>query len=616
MYKTAESTKLPEYMDCSVRDKDYMGDTQPHQSPSKSPQYRLFAMNYGQDYGQNNQNHQKTRSRSETSFSDNISLTTTRSTATQDLADFLKTSSPDDFKRYLSSSSEDLSTGAGSRGGSFRFLRSPTHGNSPTRVNTVSPTTVTSSKNVVSKTTSKGKPYLQIHVDYGETYFDSHATSVSQQTSFSSETSSDYNRNSMTTSLSTGAYSLPSPRESCSGERSISPTLPRNAQESKVSLDVATMGRYQQFLDSETDIKTGTTSDSVRSVPRSYTSDIVTMGMAEMREFQKRGRLRSPPRSPSGAYSSSVMGSTKSSPPRRRSRSEAAGVVRPRSQVISARSSMTSVVFEDVTDIEFEITTSSGAHVQRKKSRKTPPMPGPPPNRSLPSLPENHSALRPDEAEERRPTPTRTRISRMSITSTTTTCQFDDAESIRSDRKTREERVKARKAKDMQRMRERSKIRQNSELGETYDSNRRRSTTGESTFSDSTDRRSSLALTEHPASSFNSLPNSPSDNKTHPRYAKRFDSGASENASTPPTPTVTVSTHNVSAREIEMEARILAVERKNKMLEQALMAVIRSTVKGQTQRKTELFKANDMEELLDELNLEELPTVLTDGQLV
>ncbi|KAI5851225.1 hypothetical protein DFP73DRAFT_590497 [Morchella snyderi] len=616
MYKTSESVKLPEYMDCSVRDKDYMGDTQPHQSPSKSPQYRLFAMNYGQDYGQNNQNLQKTRSRSETSFSDNISLTTTRSTATQDLADFLKTSSPDDFKRYLSSSSEDLSTGAGSRGGSFRFLRSPIHGTSPTRVNTAPPTTATSSKNVVSKTTSKGKPYLQIHVDYGETHFGSHATSVSQQTNFSSETSSDYNRNSTTTSLSTGAYSMPSPRGSCSGERSISPTPPRNAQESKVSLDVATMGRYQQFLDSETDIKTGTISDSARSVPRSYTSDIVAMGMAEMREFQKRERLRSPPRSPSGAYPSSVMGSTKSSP-RRRSRSEAAGIVRPRSQVISARSSMNSVVFEDVTDIEFEVTTGSGAHIQRKKSRKTPPMPGPPPNRSLPSLPENHSALRPDEAEERRPTPTRTRISRMSITSTTTTCQFDDAESIRSDRKTREERVKARKAKDMQRMRERSKIRQNSEPSETYDSNRRRSTTGQSTFSDSTGRRSSLALTEHPASSFNSLPNSPSENKpAHPRYAKGFDSGASENASTPSTPTVTVSTHNVSAREMEMEARILAVERKNKMLEQALMAVIRSTVNGQTQRKTELFKANDMEELLDELNLEELPTVFTGGQLV
>lgn len=51
---------------------------------------------------------------------------------------------------------------------------------------------------------------------------------------------------------------------------------------------------------------------------------------------------------------------------------------------------------------------------------------------------------------------------------------------------------------------------------------------------------------------------------------------------------------------LDLEARIQAVERKNRMLEKALIAVIRGTV-GHDRRQSELQKANSLEEILRQL---------------
>lgn len=51
-----------------------------------------------------------------------------------------------------------------------------------------------------------------------------------------------------------------------------------------------------------------------------------------------------------------------------------------------------------------------------------------------------------------------------------------------------------------------------------------------------------------------------------------------------------------------MQLRIEAVERKNRMLEKALIAVIRGTV-GNDQRQTELQRANSLEEILRQLRM-------------
>lgn len=581
-----------------------------------------------------NHHNQTTRSRSGTSFSDDISLTPSASrSATQDLAEFLRTSSPDDYKRFLGSSySEDL-TSAVSQKRSFRFLKPSAPRASSTRSNTTFAAPPLPNKNVISKTTSRGKPYLQINVDYDQNCHRSHTTiTASRQTSYSSETSSDkYHRSSTVTSKSTGADSGISFPTSYTAERSsTSPPLSRAAHESRVSLDTATMGRYQQFLDSRLDHKDS--GDSLESKPYQSPTDIVSAGMAELRAFQEFQRLqgmKTPPRTPelSSIPRTSSDFLSMRCPPRHRSQTNNARFVRAESRETSARSSVVSDLFDDITDTEFEGT--AGPHGQRKKSRKTPPRPGPPPSRSLPSLPEGHDDLPklPGESHET----LHISHSQVSLTSmnASTGSHLDDAQSIRSNRKSREERVKARKAKDLskhlQLMGEKKSegrpvgdcesvtsgadcsTRPPSsacgDLGEMIPSTPRRSGSGRRPSSDKSIRNSSIAvvLSEHLASSVNSLPRNHPPTETQTPTSAELSTLGNENShlSTPTQESC------CSRREMEFEARMLAIERKNKLLEQALMAVIRSAMKGQAQRRTELLKANVLEELLDEIDLGE-----------
>lgn len=582
-----------------------------------------------------------TRSRSETSFSDDLSLTpSTSRSATQDLAEFLKTSSPQDYKRTLgSSSSEDLTSIASSQKRSFRFLGSSALKNLPTRPSTTPVPTPLPNKNVVSKTTSRGKPYLQISVDYDEGYPQSHTTiTARQQSIFSSDTSSDiYQRSSIVASTYTSADSGIGSRDSCTGERPriTPPYPPQNAQDSMISLDLATMGRYQQFLDSGFNSKAP--NDNLEVKPCTP-SDIVSAGMAKLRayqELQRLGSIKTPPLTPE--FSSIprtsgdvVLNSPKS--PRRRSRPNSARLGQGRSQETSRRSSMASDLFDDITDTEFEGTAGPGG--QRKKSRKAPPRPGPPPNRSLPSLPEGHDDPRSKSPRKGRET-LNVRHSQVSFTSTiaSNSSHFEDAQSIRSDRKSREERVKARKAKDLDRhlrlMKEKKDNVKSTNDCESVASGNPGSSVCPPSPANSDSRRmgqssdgsrgnssTAVALSEHPVSSINSLPRSSGNGNAPTLRIRSSDPTApqgNENLQSPASPALSTLAPCCSAREMELEARMLAVERKNKMLEQALMAVIRSAVRGQAQRRSELLKANVLEELLDEMDLDEFPAAFAAG---
>lgn len=146
-----------------------------------------------------------------------------------------------------------------------------------------------------------------------------------------------------------------------------------------------------------------------------------------------------------------------------------------------------------------------------------------------------------------------------------------------------------------------------SACGDLGRSTPRRSGSGRRPSSDKSNRNSSIAvvLSEHLASSVNSLPRNHLPEKPQtPTSLELADLGTESPHISAPTP-APIS----SGREIELEARMLAIERKNKLLEQALMAVIRSAMKGQTQRRTELLKANVLEELLDEIDLGEFSAV-------
>lgn len=518
---------------------------------------------------------------------------------------------------------------------SFRFLKPSAPRASSTRSNATFAAPPLPNKNVVSKTTSRGKPYLQINVDYEQNYHRSHTTiTASRQTSCSSEKSFDkYHRSSTVTSNSTGADSGISFPTSYTAERSsTSPPLSRAAHESRVSLDTATMGRYQQFLDSRIDHKDS--GDSLESKPYQSPTDIVSAGMAELRAFQEFQRLqgmKTPPRTPelsSIPRTSSDFLSLRC-PPRHRSQTNGARFVRAESRETSARSSVVSDLFDDITDTEFEGT--AGPHGQRKKSRKTPPRPGPPPSRSLPSLPEGHDDSPPKSPGESHET-LHICHSQVSLTSMNASAgsHLDDAQSIRSNRKSREERVKARKAKDLskhlQLMGEKKSEGKPAsdcesvascstrppssacgDLGEMVPSTPRRSGSGRRPSSDKSIRNSiDVVLSEHLASSVNSLP------RNHPSAETQTPALSALGNENPHLSTPTQESC-CSRREMEFEARMLAIERKNKLLEQALMAVIRSAMKGQTQRRTELLKANVLEELLDEIDLGEFPAAFAAG---
>lgn len=483
-------------------------------------------------------------------------------------------------------------------------------------------------------------------MDYEQNYHRSHTTiTASRQTSYSSEKSSDkYHRRSTVTSGSTGADSGISFPTSYTAERSsTSPPLSHAAHESRVSLDTATMGRYQQFLDSRLDHKDS--GDSLESKPYQSPTDIVSAGMAELRAFQEFQRLqgmKTPPRTPelsSIPRTSSDFLSLRC-PPRHRAQTNGAKFVRAESRETSARSSVVSDLFDDITDTEFEGT--AGPHGQRKKSRKTPPRPGPPPSRSLPSLPEGHDDSAPKSPKSPGESHETLHVchSQVSLTSMNASpcSHLDEAQSIRSNRKSREERVKARKAKDLskhlQLMEKKSEekpvgdsesvasVADSStrppspacgDLGEVVPSTPRRSGSGRRrSSSDKSNRNSSIAvvLSEHLASSVNSLPrNHPAAEPQTPTSVELATLGNENPHLSTPT-----QASCCSRREMEFEARILAIERKNKLLEQALMAVIRSTMKGQTQRRTELLKANVLEELLDEIDLGEFPAAFATGR--
>jgi hypothetical protein len=58
-----------------------------------------------------------------------------------------------------------------------------------------------------------------------------------------------------------------------------------------------------------------------------------------------------------------------------------------------------------------------------------------------------------------------------------------------------------------------------------------------------------------------------------------------------------------SERELELEERVLRLERKNKMLEQTVMAVIRSGI-GPARSGSFLLQARSLEEFLRELSVD------------
>ncbi|KAF8472623.1 hypothetical protein BDZ91DRAFT_441958 [Kalaharituber pfeilii] len=129
-------------------------------SASATPQYRIFPGPSDLEFSRTHNNPWID------TFYPLTQMSTGRvTTGTQELAEFLKSSKPEDFGARQSGSADELSLSGSNGPKKRRFLRISTpreHSEKP-RIQSPSPLRL---PHVVSKTTSQGNPYLQIQVDY------------------------------------------------------------------------------------------------------------------------------------------------------------------------------------------------------------------------------------------------------------------------------------------------------------------------------------------------------------------------------------------------------------------------------------------------------------------
>ncbi|KAF8540201.1 hypothetical protein BDD12DRAFT_41008 [Trichophaea hybrida] len=571
MYSTSTSqAAFPQYVDYST-------------SPSR-PQYRTFP-----------QVHQENHTRSVSSISGGgISL---RATNTQDLATFLRESSPKDFQKYLkkSSSESQLFSFGSSYKKSLKFLRTSA---SKTKLKQQQEPALTLPNTVRAKKTIRGRPYLQIHVDYDKTYcqtqVQSPATTNNRFSAYGiSEFSSDFaSRDSRPTS---GAEDRPS----------LSPA-PLGSSGSTKTLDTETAETYQRYINAEQDPDafTGGTEASAGS------PSIEAVGGGGVKASEYRGAqgevsyITQAPVSckhhsdlhshPAGAQNTiSVKARKRSSSLRRTSR----GSYSSRSSVYSTGD---------------ELADTDQLHQQRKHSRRAPPpRPGPPPARCLPALPETHDCASVTTARDS--VAPRSLMSTSASIRSSTSCgksshyhTIDEATTLSQERTTREQRVNARKARDIQQARlwrqgkmtqpSMSTLNPNGTIGLHIVTSGKpvytnRQSSGSKASSQTGKQRTSQMRVPTEA------PTPPLSPNTHHEVHRKSVQSSSISSSK--------SFFSQSdAGSDDMESRIQAVERKNRMLEKMLIAVIRGSV-GQDHRQAELQKANSVDDLLRQLTLVE-----------
>ncbi|KAG0127412.1 hypothetical protein HOY82DRAFT_613581 [Tuber indicum] len=264
----------------------------------------------------------------------------------------------------------------------------------------------------------------------------------------------------------------------------------------------------------------------------------------------------------------------------------------------SARSSVhyTNELLEDVIVVE-EQNKGAGA---RTSGKKILPMPGPPPKRDLPPPPLSPPPLSPRDPLRGQPWKSAGGTSShrhslgypVSIPNPESRLELSrsasEREAIQRKRRSREEWVKARKERDIQQIR--MMMREKRLDGKLCDNSERNSGNWRETITPP----STPPLSQNPRPATPALTPVPSPTSTTAPPSNSFKDGSCS----------TISALSASAKEMELEERVLALERKNKMLEQTIMAVIRTGI-GPSRKGSFLLQAKSLEEFLQELNLDE-----------
>jgi len=515
-------------------------------------------------------------------------------TDTQELAEFLRTSSPQDFGKFLKKSPSDdqlFSLGSKTRK-SFSFLRPSA--SKPKLKPQVLPSAV------LAKKTSWGKPYLQIQINYDGIHPQTEPrTTLPGGNRASTGGMSDFTADFGFDESLMASSTIVSPPPSTMDDRER-PTLNHARWTSTTSaktLDSETADIYRKYLNSQ-----NCNADFDLHPNREAThapAPTEAVGGSDDRlsptAYQKTPSSEAVPRrrSDSHCYLSSPQ-------------NRAPIKVRKRSSSLrrTSRGSSRSSVYSTAGD---ELLDADGNVIQpyRKASKRAPPRPGPPPARGLPALPESRGSIVNSTAPR-------------SFVSTTVSLQGssiynhrlpgEDFDQHQQESMTREQKVRAKKARDMRQVKLRRQLAVDQESVYTLGSDRTSTPPQEKPQSlptSSPKNKSAPSKPSVPLENSQSLKGwvarmpSPGSPPKPPRKSSPPSTPASNQSKPlPPPPSATGS----SKTEEEMQLRIEAVERKNRMLEKALIAVIRGTV-GNDQRQTELQRANSLEEILRQLRM-------------
>jgi hypothetical protein len=573
---------FPRYFDCTARGKEIVGGIllPPTPAPTPTPsrgQFRVYSPE---------QAHQAQRSFSVLrAFTDDMSATSAQ-TDTQDLTEFLKTSSPKDSQKSLKTSASDdeqvFSFGATYKKG-FKFLRGA-RSKSKLKLNT-SPSNIslsnislpnislpnislsnTSLSNAVRpKTTSRGKPYLQIQIDYAPTY--STATKSPALSNTHSKISSDFT-------------SVASQRPSTTTERiSLSPA-PWNSFDSAKMIDADTRDTFYQYINAERNQNSFDSGSEMEAKSKSLSIDAVGGDHDRMSRSRKTRRdAMTPPSSPIDYRVKPMdLHSYPSSP------QNAAIKVGNRSSSLKGGSKG---FFKEPTHSPKSIEESDTNRETsgRKQSRKALLRPGPPPVRELPALPETQDLPNDGNGESSH----QRSISVTESLQSSNSSRYQATDEAEVLGRLREQKAIARKPRDVQLRRQHVKI-------------------GEST---STTEVNIVPNQSYPNNSSSQIrppsqyraPQYKNPGTPTPPHSPGIMYHAKKNALMPAlsSPSFSSSRDCISEREADMEIRLQTLERKNRVLEQALVAVIRGTVG--TSRQPDLQKANSLENLLQQLKM-------------
>ncbi|KAF3910141.1 hypothetical protein AA313_de0208430 [Arthrobotrys entomopaga] len=522
-----------------------------------------------------------------------------RISSTHDLAEFLRSSRPEDYSRPAKPS-DDLALEASQRKLSFKFLKSASKDFlSPRKVSIPVPSTVALPEKVRSEKTSKGNSYLAIQVDYTpartETFIPSDWTPSS---------SDDGNRNSITNT--TAEFS-----SARSNYRSSIFSQTWKEQDSNFHQD------FENFSAGSTRAVSRwmrNSSGSELSSPRAALLPSPSSTSSAKKSDQGFSNVRnkySPLENSANAISVLRNHSPNLSIIQRRYSSDST----PRATPYPSRGArFCSRVHES--DLYGPIPSSRSSHIggecsasaaskpkdQDTNAPHTPAQPGPPPSRDLPSLPEGHGDAINLASKIRAAAATRSSIgSQMSLMSDIGSLKCRRAGSSSRTRSEREMSVKARKLKDLEEVRNR----RSSNHAETDSiSVKPKKSQGRSKKNQpKVEPLGFSAITvvyevapdddETITGNFN-VDETPSSISRHPARTSTSSAASSEALPLTDRPSMDETRQLSSTTEVSeaamlatvidanhtatLEARVENMERKNHLLEQALLAVLRSAI--------------------------------------